>query len=117
MENLFKTNRVFPALVNEITDSINEEVIITNEEGFIVASTDKKRIGNYHEGAYLAMKNQKKMVMTKELTERLQGVRKGVVLPIIIESKPIGVIGLTGNPVTIEPYARIVQRMSELFIK
>lgn len=117
MDNLFKTDRVFSSLVNEIANSINEEVIITNEEGIIVASTDKERIDNYHEGAYLAMKNQKKMIMTEELTNQLQGVRKGIVLPIIIEKKPIGVIGLTGDPPTIEPYARIVQRMSELFIK
>lgn len=117
MDNLFKTDRIFSALVNEITNSINEEVIITNEQGIIVASTIKDRINSYHEGAYLAMKKREKMIMTEELTKKLQGVRTGIVLPIIIEEKPIGVIGITGDPLTVEPYVRIVQRMSELFIK
>jgi len=117
LQPLFKTDKVFASLVNEITNSINEQVIITNEQGIIVASTDLTRIGNYHEGAYLAMKKQQKMVMTQELTEKLQGVRKGIVLPIIIENKPLGVLGITGDPLEVEPYGQIVQRMSELFIK
>src|SRR5699024_7925820 len=65
---------------------------------------------------YLAIKKQKKMVMTEEMARKLKGVRKGMVLPIIIENKPIGVLGITGDPVKVEPYGRIVQQMSELFI-
>lgn len=117
MKQVFKTDSIFSLLVNEITNAINEEVIFTNEVGIIVASTDKSRIGNYHEGAYLSMKSQKVMVMTEQLSKRLQGVRKGIVLPIIIEGNPIGVVGITGDPKEVEPYGRIVQRMAELFIK
>lgn len=116
MQPLFKTDNLFASLVEEITAYIDEQIIITNEHGVIVASTDQSRIGNYHEGAYLAMKKQKKMVMTEEMSQKLKGVRKGMVLPIIIEDKPIGVLGITGDPVKVEPYGRIVQRMSELFI-
>src|SRR5690625_3576615 len=116
MQPLFKTDNLFASLVEEITAYIDEQVIITNEYGVIVASTDQSRIGNYHEGAYLAIKKQKKMVMTEEMARKLKGVRKGMVLPIIIENKPIGVLGITGDPVKVEPYGRIVQRMSELFI-
>lgn len=117
MQPLFQTENIFASLVTEITKSINENVIFTNEKGIIVASTVRTRIGDYHEGAYIAMKRRRKMIMTQELSERLKGVRKGMVLPIIIENKPIGVLGITGDPVKVEPYGRIVQRMSELFIK
>lgn len=117
MKQLFKTDSIFTSLVEEVTNAINEEVIITNEVGIIIASTDKRRIGDYHEGAYLAMKHQEMMVMTGEMTKQLQGVRKGIVLPIVIEGKPIAVLGITGDPKVVEPYGRIVQRMSELFIK
>src|SRR5690625_1559848 len=110
MEQLFKTDRVFSALVNEVTNLINENVIITNEKGVIVASTETRRIGDYHEGAYLAMKSQQKMVMTEQLTKQLKGVRKGIVLPIVIENQPFGVIGITGDPEKVEAYGRIVQR-------
>lgn len=116
MQLLFKTDNVFASLVDEITAYIDEEIIITNENGIIVASTDQTRIGNYHEGAFLAMKKQKKMIMTEELCKKLEGVRKGIVLPITIKESPIGVLGITGDPLKVEPYARIVQRMAELFI-
>ncbi len=117
MGTLFQTEAIFHSLVLEMNKLINEDVIITNEVGNIVASTEAKRIGDYHEGAYLAMKNRVSMVMTKELSETLQGVRRGIVLPIIIEDRPIGVLGITGNPDVVEPYAQIVQKMAELFIK
>lgn len=117
MQPLFQTDQIFKSLVREINQLINEDVIITDENGVIVASTELARVNEFHEGAYLAMKKREKMIMTKELSEQLKGVRKGIVLPVIIEDKPIGVLGITGDPIKVEPYARIVQKMSELFIK
>ena len=117
MEPLFETEAIFDSLVQEMNKLINEDIIITNEDGVIVASTIANRIGDYHEGAELAMKKCMSIVMTKELTKTLQGVRRGIVLPIMIEDQPIGVLGITGNPDVVEPYARIVQKMAELFIK
>src|SRR5690625_3848754 len=117
MQPLFQTREIFTALVQEINNLINEDVIITNDEGIIVASTDKRRINGFHEGAFLAMSERKKMIMTQELSETLQGVRKGIVLPIIIEKKPFGVLGITGDPAKIEAYGQLVQKMAELFIK
>lgn len=117
VESVIEAKNIFSRLVNEITDLINEEVIITNEKGIIVASTDRSRIDAFHEGAYLAMRDQKKMVMTKEKCETLQGVRKGIVLPIIVKGNAVGVLGITGDPSKVEPFGMIVQRVAELFIK
>lgn len=117
MQPLLQTDVIFHSLVKEMNKLINENVIVTNGSGIIVASTQEDRIGNYHEGAYLSMKNRVSMVMTKELSETLQGVRRGIVLPIIVEEKPFGVLGITGSPEEVEPYARLVQKMAELFIK
>src|SRR5690625_4464292 len=108
---------IFASLVNELQQLINEDVIITDEKGIIVASTDEKRINKFHEGAYLAMVHQEKMIMTEQMTKKLKGVRKGIVLPIMIENKAIGVLGITGDPTEVEAYARIVQKMSQLFIE
>lgn len=117
MPQLFQTDRLFKSLVKEINQLIDEDVIVTNEAGIVVASTDLKRINQFHEGAALAMKQGKKMIITAELTKELKGVRKGIVLPIVIEETPIGVLGITGNPLKVEPHARIVQKMAELFIQ
>lgn len=114
---MFQTDGIFTSLVNELNKLINEEIIITNEKGIIVASTAKNRVNDFHEGAFLAMEKREKMIMTRERTIDLKGVRKGIVLPIIIDGMPIGVLGITGNPRQVEPYALIVQKMSELFIQ
>lgn len=116
MKPLLQTERIFASLVKEINNLINEDVIITNENGVIVASTKQSRINNFHEGAYLSIKNKEKMLLTQELSEKLRGVKKGIVLPIIIENDPIGVLGITGDPKKIEPFAKLAQKMSELFI-
>lgn len=114
---LFQQDHIFASLVKEITRTIGEQVIFTNENGRIIASTDLARIGSYHEGAELAMKRKTHLHMTSDRAERLEGVRKGVVTPIFIDGKPTGVIGITGEPSEIEMFILIVQRMAELFIQ
>lgn len=117
MQQLFQTERLFKSLVKQINKFINEDVIITNETGIIVASTDLDRIDVFHEGAFLAMKQDKNIIINDELSKELKGVKKGIVLPMIIEDRPIGVLGITGDPLKVEPYARIIQKMAELFIQ
>src|SRR5699024_2098036 len=98
MKRLFQTNHIFSLLVWEIQKLINEDVIVTNEYGKIVASTDESRLNKFHEGALLAIKQRKQLMMTKEHTLNLAGVKKGILLPIIIDQQPIGVLGITGTP-------------------
>ncbi|WP_284141643.1 MULTISPECIES: sugar diacid recognition domain-containing protein [unclassified Virgibacillus] len=117
MRSVFQKNKLYHSIVQEIKGLINEDVILTDEEGTIVASTEEKRVGAFHEGAWLAMQKKEKMIMTKERTRSLQGVRKGVVLPIIMEGSPLGVLGITGDPSLVEPYAMVVRKVTELFIQ
>lgn len=117
MEGLFHSGHFYSSVVEEVRNLINEDVILTNNEGIIVSSTDKTRINSFHEGAFLAMKNKKNMVMTERLTTQLKGVRKGVVLPIFLSDKALGVIGITGEPEVVQPYAMLVQKVAELFIQ
>ncbi|MDY0404393.1 sugar diacid recognition domain-containing protein [Virgibacillus sp. 179-BFC.A HS] len=114
---LVDSGNIYATLVKELDKLIAGEVIVTDENGIIVASTDPCRIGTFHEGAQLAMEQKCKMTMTKELSEQLEGVRKGVVLPIIINDKAFAVLGITGDPQVVAPYAMLVQKVAELFIQ
>ncbi|WP_156857917.1 sugar diacid recognition domain-containing protein [Oceanobacillus sp. AG] len=117
MNRIFHSGQFYSSIVQEIRDLINEDVILTNQEGIIVASTDNARINNFHEGAFIAMKSKKNMEMTEALAAQLEGVRKGVVLPLILDEKPLGVIGITGEPEIVRPYAMLVQKVAELFMQ
>ncbi|MDQ0158133.1 CdaR family transcriptional regulator [Alkalibacillus salilacus] len=116
MRRVFLAGRLGESLVNEMRNLINEDVLITDPSGVVTASTDPERLGQFHEGALMAIENREKKVMTEHLTTVLSGVRKGVVLPILIEGEPIGGVGITGDPQLVSPYATLVQRVAELFI-
>ncbi|TWT02446.1 sugar diacid recognition domain-containing protein [Planomicrobium sp. CPCC 101079] len=103
-------------IVEELSSLIDKNVLVTDKNGFVIASTDPVRLNTFHEGASLSMKNQVEINMTKEMCEKLRGVRPGIVMPIIIANTPIGVIGITGKPAEVEKYAKLVRKVAELFI-
>ncbi|RNF40203.1 sugar diacid recognition domain-containing protein [Planococcus salinus] len=103
-------------IVQELSSLIDKNVIVTDKNGFVVASTDPVRLNSYHEGAALSMKNQQEIHMTKEMCEKLRGVKPGIVMPIIIAGIPIGVLGVTGTLSEVEKYAKLVRKVAELFI-
>ena len=104
-------------IVNEVTDILDEEVIVVNHNGIIIAANDVNRVGNFHEGAQIAVKRKEKFVITKENVFNLKGVKAGINLPIIFHNKAIGVIGITGEPKDVEQFGELIQRMTELIIQ
>ncbi|WP_203333730.1 CdaR family transcriptional regulator [Planococcus beigongshangi] len=113
---MFDFESLSSQIVNELTSLIDENVIVTDKNGFIIASTDPQRLETFHEGATLAMEKQQEIRMTKEMCEKLDGVRPGIVMPLIVLGAPIGVIGVTGKPDQVDKYAKLVRKVTELFI-
>ena len=111
---------LFPDLANKIVREvrrlITENIIIINIQGVIIASTDAKRIGQFHEGALRCAKQKKTVIITKEDERRLQGVKAGMNLPLLFHDEVIGVIGITGEPDNISKYGEILRKMTELLI-
>ena len=103
-------------IITEVSKFLNEDIIVVNTEGIIIASTDINRIGQFHEGAKLASKNRDKLIITKEIQLQLQGVKTGINLPVFFQLEVIGVIGITGNPAKVSPFGEIIRKMTELLI-
>ncbi|WP_010283211.1 CdaR family transcriptional regulator [Bacillus timonensis] len=104
-------------IINEVRRLIDEDIIIVDVSGKIIASTDTSRIGNFHEGALLASRDQKKMIITNEMSTRLKGVKAGINLPILFKQKVVGVIGITGDPENVSAYGELLKKMTELLIQ
>ncbi|HWO97292.1 MAG TPA: sugar diacid recognition domain-containing protein [Bacillus sp. (in: firmicutes)] len=104
-------------IIYEVKKLIDEDIIIVNTDGTIIASTDEKRLGTFHEGALLSVKERRKFIITKEDEQRLEGVKPGLNLPIFFSHDVIGVIGITGDPDRILPYGELLKRMTELLIQ
>lgn len=103
-------------IIEEVSKLTEEHLIMTNKDGTIIASTLPERIGQFHEGAYLACLNKEKIEISKEDEARLKGVKAGISLPIFFHQEVIGVIGITGEPKLVESYGELLKKMTELLI-
>lgn len=104
-------------IIKEVRRLIDEDIIIVDVSGTIIASTDSTRIGSFHEGALLSSRDQKKMIITKDMENHLKGVKAGINLPILYQHNVVGVIGITGNPEKVSSYGELLKKMTELLIQ
>jgi carbohydrate diacid regulator len=63
-------------IVNEVRRLIGEDIIVVKTDGMIIASTDRTRIGTFHEGAVIVSKEKKKLIITKGGEKNSRGVLK-----------------------------------------
>ena len=103
-------------IVKELSELIDNDVVVIDHNGFIIASTEPKRLNQFHEGSMIAMRKKEVVHMTKEMAASLKDVKEGMVMPLVIEGSSIGVIGVTGKPEEIEKYCKLVQRITQLFV-
>jgi carbohydrate diacid regulator len=103
-------------IVREVKKLIDEDIIVVDTNGTIIASTDQKRVGNYHEGAQIAAARREKLIITEEDETKLSGVRMGINLPVFFRREVIGVIGITGAPEKISRFGEIIRKMTELLV-
>lgn len=107
------------AFAQQIVDSaksiVARDINYIDENGIIIASTDPKRIGEFHEIGYHVIKNQTSTEVTDDST--YQGTKKGINYPIYLEEKVVGVIGITGDPEEVSKYGFLLTKISEIFMK
>src|SRR5689334_24967725 len=93
---------------------MKEHVIVTDPRGIIIASTEEKRVGFFHEGAWNVMQRKQKLYISKKEAADAKGVKPGINLPISYQGAIIGAIGSTGTPEAVAPFADIIRRLTEL---
>ncbi|MDD2534402.1 MAG: sugar diacid recognition domain-containing protein [Eubacteriales bacterium] len=103
-------------IVNEIGEVVRQNINMMDEHGYIIASTDDKRIGNFHEAA--------RKIIDEHLSELYISpadvtptVRAGLNLSISYEGQIFGVIGITGEYEQVKGYGQVVKKMTEILIR
>ncbi|MEH7096659.1 CdaR family transcriptional regulator [Neobacillus vireti] len=108
--------KMYQALAQEIADKVMNvipyNVNIMDEIGLIIGSGDPKRIGTYHQGAISAIE-QGTIVSIYQSEE---GSQPGVNMPIHFRNKIMGVIGISGDPNIVGPFAELVRVTADLLI-
>lgn len=113
---LFKKHEYFrldakfaQSLVDIIAAELKQSVIICDNLGVITAAFNRERIFQLHEGSALMLKSGiiHEIAISADDELRLKGVRKGFNVPIVVEGCCVGVIGVSGDPEEVAPYARL----------
>lgn len=102
-------------IVKDMKDIINQDLNFINTEGYIIASTDKKRIGQIHEASLKCIATNNDVIITSD-TE-YTGSKKGINIPVHLNNEIVGVIGITGDKKDVERFGKIIKSMTEILIK
>lgn len=100
-------------IVEKMMRDIPYSINIMNDQGIIIGSGNKKRVGSVHQGAVEALSTGKMVEVWKDGQNEKQGTNE----PIVIDNKRVGVIGITGNPDEVRPFCNIVKTAVSLLIE
>lgn len=102
-------------IVSDMKNIINQELNFMNTKGYVIASTDPKRINTEHEAARIVCATGSEIVI--ESDQQYKGTKKGINIPVYFENSIIGVIGITGEKDEVSKFGQIIKKMTEILIK
>ncbi|MDZ5473900.1 sugar diacid recognition domain-containing protein [Bacillus sp. 31A1R] len=107
--------RILEHIAQDIVDKTSEilqyPISITDNEGFIIGSTDKSRIGIFHKPSLEVIKRNTTVNCKSEIGSN---VLPGISVPLKFNNKVIGVLGIVGDPKEVEKYVQLVKNQVEM---
>lgn len=111
------TPKIAQQIVDRTMKIINCNINVMDANGCIIGSGDLERIGEVHEGAMLAISQKRIVSIDSNMEKRLQGVKPGINLPLKLNDRIVGVIGLTGEPSDIRQFGELVCMSAEMMME
>ena len=102
-------------IVTDLSDIVGQKINMMDENGVIIASTDPERLGMVHGGSLKVLEGKLNSLIIYS-DDEYPGSRPGLNLPIEMDGKYIGVIGITGKYEAIEKHGRIIKKMTEILL-
>ena len=91
-------------------------VNVMDSQGLILGSGEAQRINTRHEGAQLVLANGRVVEIDQKAAACLKGSQAGVNLPLMLDTRLIGVLGITGEPEQVRIYAELVRMTAEMLV-
>ena len=102
--------------IEKITEYTDYNINIMDEDGIIIASKDKERVGTFHEIAYRIVHGDEDIVIVGD-EDSFLGVKSGVNMSYKFDKIKVGVIGITGDPKEVKPIALVVKMSIETMME
>ncbi len=104
-------------IVDRAKKIIAYSINVMDENGVIIGSSDPSRLHQTHEGALLAIRDNRTIEINDSVASTLSGVKTGINLPIIYSEHVIGVVGISGTPEEVRSYGELVKMTAELIVE
>ncbi|WP_448632704.1 MULTISPECIES: sugar diacid recognition domain-containing protein [Pseudomonas fluorescens group] len=91
-------------------------VNVMDNQGLILGSGEPERVNTRHEGAQLVLANGRVVEIDAHTARHLKGVQPGINLPLMLDQRLIGVLGITGEPEQLRTYAELVRMTAEMLV-
>ncbi len=104
-------------IVDRAMPVIGHSVNVMTPEGIIIASGDSLRVGAIHQAARQVAKSCAPVVITEQEACRYTGTRAGVNVPVEVGGKIVAVVGISGSPDKVLPFADLVRVTAELILE
>ncbi|CAI0714800.1 Sugar diacid regulator [Serratia liquefaciens] len=104
-------------IVQRAMSIISHSVNVMDSNGVIIASGNPARLFQRHEGAVLALTENRVVEIDAVTAVHLKGVRPGINLPFSFHSQQVGVIGISGEPAQVRAYAELVKMAAEMMVE
>ena len=102
-------------IVKTVKDVCDQDINFIKPSGIILASTNKSRIGSYHEIGHKAY--QTCTAIEVESDNSFTGTYKGINLPVSYRHNIVAVIGISGDPDKVRKYAHLAEKITKLLIR
>lgn len=102
-------------IVEAVKDVCSHDINFIDTKGIIFASTDAKRIGDFHEIGLQVIKTGNTIEVT--IDDCYLGTRKGVNIPFVYNGDVSAVIGISGVPEDVRKYAYLAQKITTLLLR
>lgn len=104
-------------IVDRAMAILPHNINVMDAQGMIIGSGDPERLHTRHEGAQLVLANRRVVEIDDQAAACLRGVKPGVNLPLMHAKQLIGVLGITGAPEIVRPYAELVRMAAEMLVE
>jgi carbohydrate diacid regulator len=111
------SSEVAQEIADKTTEIIGYNILITDDAGMVIGSGDKGRVGTFHEASLETVQQGAMTSHDVAAAERLEGVKPGVTLPVVLENRTVGTVGITGNPREVERFGMVVKSQTEIMLR
>lgn len=95
----------------EATSSLvrGRAINIMDMTGTIIASTERERVGSFHQGAKEAIETGRTVRITKDNLSSYKGAKEGYNMPIFRQGRVVGVVGIYGPEEEVQDAANLLR--------